>query len=275
VLRGKSFTDKDTELISNVNKIAGAVKVHKFTDLKVIKTELPLDYLEEGMMGHLPLEGRMLIDEYYKALFLNDDNPEAYNINYWENYFKISSQTLRNIFNYVFFPIPDPKNPSEVAKILYFKDFDLANRRKLISDMSSEEYKEYLEKTEHRPELEELKRLDYIKYQETATEPRMSDRTVPYTYEQLDEELENIHQSPLMQEVDKNIQTLVEKEATKILLDKDVAIALEQLKQKRIEVARNKMIEEQRQNITNEKDSENKNTKNSTNESNTDEIKNK
>jgi hypothetical protein len=103
----------------------------------------------------------------------------------------------------------------------------------------------------------------------------MSDRTVPYTYEQLDEELENIHQSPLMQEVDKNIQTLVEKEATKILLDKDVAIALEQLKQKRIEVARNKMIEEQRQNITNEKDSENKNTKNSTNESNTDEIKNK
>jgi hypothetical protein len=238
VWKSKSLTDKDSELIACVNKISPAVKTVGFTDLKVVKTELPLDYLEEGLLGHLPFDGRILIEEYYKALYLNDEDPETYNINYWQDYFKVSTQTLRNIFNYIFFPIPDPKNPTEVAKILYFKDFNLANRRKLIGDMSEQEYKEYMEQTEDRPELQELKRLDYIKYQKTATEPRMSERTVPYTYEELDAMDENIMQSPLMQEIDKQIEMLVKKESTNMQLDKDIVIALEQLKQKRIEVAK-------------------------------------
>ena len=87
-----------------------------------------MDYIEEGALGQLPTEGRILIEEYYKVLWLNNQDPQKYNFSYWEKYFKVKKQTLRNIFNYVFFPIPDEKNPKEVGKILYFQDVEFAER---------------------------------------------------------------------------------------------------------------------------------------------------
>ena len=213
-------------------------------------------------MGQLPYEGRILIEEYYKALYLNDENPETYNINYWQDYFKVSTQTLRNIFNYVFFPIPDEKNPSDVGKILYFKDAELANRRKLISHMTGDEYKDYLANTEMRPELEELKRLDYIKYQVTADEPRISERTVPHTIEELDDSLEGyLTKSPIMKEIDSNITNYVKATIEGkggLELDKDVRMALEQIKKERLEGSENKMIEEKKKEIEDKTETENK-----------------
>ncbi len=269
VVMRRSLTEKDPELIAAVNKISQAVKVNKFTDLHVIKTELPLDYLEENLMGQLPFDGRILVEEYYKALYLNDENPETYNINYWSEYFKVTTMTLRNIFNYVFFPIPDEKNPSDVGKILYFKDAELSNRRKLISQMTGEEYKDYLGNTDKRPELEELKRLDYIKFQVTSDQPRMSERTVPYTLEELDDELEGyLKKSSIMKEVDANISNYVKAtiEGSGLELDKDVRKALEQIKKDRLEGVEKKLIEEKMKQVEDKKkeidiESENTNEK--------------
>ncbi len=252
VIRSRSLTDKDPELIRNVNRISQAVKVNKFTDMQIAKIEYPLDYLEENLMGQLPFEGRILIEEYYKALYLNDENPEIYNINYWQDYFKVTTHTLRNIFNYVFFPIPDEKSLSDVGKILYFKDAELAKRRLMISEMTGEEYKDYLTNTEMRPELEEIRRLDYIKYQVTSDEPRLSERTVPHTNQELDEALdEPLTKSPIMKEIDRNITNYIKAtiEERGLELDKDVRIALEEIRKQRLAVSETKMIDEKKKEI--------------------------
>jgi hypothetical protein len=275
VIRRRSLTDKDPELIRNVSRISDAVKVNKFTDLLITKIEYPLDYLEENLMGQLPFEGRILIEEYYKALSLNDENPETYNINYWQDYFKVTTHTLRNIFNYVFFPIPDEKNASDVGKILYFKDAELSKRRLMISEMTGDEYKDYLANTERRPELEEIKRLDYVKFQVTADEPRISERTVPHTNQELDEAIDDfLTKSPIMQEIDRNITNYVNAtiEDRGLELDKDVRIALEDIRNKRLAANETKFIDEKKKEIAN---GENSNTETVNNENKTIENKDK
>lgn len=125
------------DLIKRVNIVSSAVKVEqpKFYTSN-LEYELPADYLEETLLGDMPTSGRILVEEYFKVLYLNNENAEKYNFSYWENYFKVNKQVLRNIFNYVYFPIPDEKNKEEVEKVLYFQDFEYSKRRKMISDMS-------------------------------------------------------------------------------------------------------------------------------------------
>ena len=214
-----------------------AVKVHPITgDLKKGSTELPLDYYEERLLGNLPTEGRILVEEYYKALYLNDQDPEKYNFSYWLNYFKVSNVTLRNTFNYIFFPIPDENNPNEVGKILHFKDFEFENRRKMISEMSKEDYKEYLDKTEERPEIQETKRLDYINLQTSARQPRITERTIPTLDSEIDENFDKtLINSEIMKEIDNKISEFVthQIENKGLVLDADVKLRLEEIKEKR------------------------------------------
>jgi len=211
--------------------------VHPITeDLKKGPTEHSLDYYEERLLGNLPTEGRILVEEYYKALYLNDQDPEKYNFSYWLDYFKVGNVTLRNTFNYIFFPIADENNPTEVGKILHFKDFEFENRRKMISEMSKEEYKEYLEKTEERPEIEEIKRLDYISLQATARQPRMSERTIPTIDEEIDDNLDKVLiNSDVMKEIDYKISEFVthQIEHKGLVLDADIILRLEEIKEKR------------------------------------------
>ncbi len=239
-IKGRDMNVKDPELLRQINIVSRAVKVEEPFPLKVAQYELPLDYLEEGMLGNTPTDGRILIEEYYKVLYLNNDDPEKYNFTYWEKYFNVNKVTLRNIFNYVFFPMPDEKNPTEVGKILYFKDIDFEKRRKLISEMSQEEYKEYLEKTDERPELQEQNRLDYLVYQTTSTEPRVSERTVPTD----DNEIEKLIDHPLVysdiiKQVDEQIQKVVagelENSGNVTLLEKDIQVQLDKIKMKRLQ----------------------------------------
>ena len=142
---------------------------------------------------HYRLKELPCSNQYYKALYLNDQDPEKYNFSYWLDYFKVGNVTLRNAFNYIFFPIPDENNPTEIGKILHFKDFEFENRRKMISEMSKDDYRDYLDRTEERPEIQEIKRLDYINLQTSAKQPRISERTVPT----LDEEIWNLKQNLL------------------------------------------------------------------------------
>lgn len=230
----------DPEFNKQINIISQAVKVHPITgDLKRGPSELPLDYYEERLLGNLPTEGRILIEEYYKALYLNDQDMEKYNFKYWIDYFKVSNITLRNAFNYVFFPIPDENNPTEVGKILTFKDYEFDNRRKLISEMSKGEYMDYLSKTEERPELEELKRLEYINIQKTAKQPRISERTIPHLDQEIDDNLDNaLINSDIIKQIDYKISEIVTNdfESKGLQLDADIKLKLEEIKSKRIKI---------------------------------------
>jgi hypothetical protein len=195
-----------------------------------------LDYYEEKLLGNIPTEGRILVEEYYKALYMNDGDPEKYNFPYWVEYFKVSNVTLRNAFNYIFFPIPDPNNPTEIGKVLHFKDIELQERRKLIAEMSTDEYKSYLENTDERPELQEIKRLDYIKYQKSAKSARISDRTIPTTDEDLEDLVDfGLIKSDVIRDIDKKIGEFVSNkiEHQGLILDKDIKLKLEEIREKR------------------------------------------
>lgn len=243
-LKGRDLNAKDPELIRQVGIVSQAVQVEKSPmQNKIAKYDLPLDYLEEGLLGQTPTDGRILIEEYYKVLYLNNEDPEKYNFAYWEKYFNVSKVTLRNIFNYIFFPLPDEKNPNEVGKILYFKDVEFEKRRKMISEMTGDEYKEYLEHTQERPELQEVNRLEYLVYQTTSTEPRITERTVPTDDLEIDSKIgKELLYSEVIEEIDSRIQKLVsgqlDSSTNESLIEKDVQLQIDQIKLKRIEMAK-------------------------------------
>lgn len=241
---------KDPELIRQINIVSQAVKVERPKQTKEVKYELPLDYIEEGLLGDTPTDGRLLIEEYYKVLYLNNEDPEKYNFSFWEQYFGVSKTTLRNIFNYIFFPLPDENNPTEIAKILYFQDVEFTKKRKIISEMTGAEYQEYLEKTQDRPELQELNRLDYLTYQTTAAEPRTSERTIPTDDIEIDRNIQHVLvYSDVIKDVDNKINELVkdqlENSTNLSLIERDLQIRLDEIKDKRrlIELEERKEIE--------------------------------
>lgn len=240
VIKAASLTEKNP-LIDKINIISQAVKTEGIDNLIKVNSELSLDYLEEGLLANTPTIGRILVEEYPKVLVLNNEDNIKYNFNYWENYFEVeNSKTLRNIFNYVFVPLID-EDKREVKKILYFTDIEFTNRRKMIADMSNEEYQEYLESTDERPELEEVKRLEYLNHQKSALEPRTSERTVLTDDLAIDKILDApLKYSELMNQIDKQIINIVENRALTSgeeiyrLIDKDVQLKLEKLKAQRL-----------------------------------------
>lgn len=239
-IRAKNLNAKDPEMLRQINIISQAVqKLNPWGELIQGSKEIPLDCIEEQMMGQLPTEGRILVEEYFRVLYLNNEDPEKYNFAYWEKYFNVSRVTLRNIFNYVFFPMPNEKNPTEIGKVLYFQDAEYIQRRKMLSEMNSEEYQEYLSQTKDRPELQELKRLEYVDFQLAANEPRITDRTVPTDDFEIDDKLDAplIH-SDIIKEIDKKISEMSKnylENANIQQIDRDVFLKIEELKQKRIE----------------------------------------
>lgn len=240
-IKSREMNTKNQELIRQVNIVSQAIKIDPPFKTEKVKFELPLDYIEEGMLGQTPTDGRILIEEYYKVLYLNNEDPEKYNFTYWEKYFGVSKVTLRNIFNYVFFPLPDEKNPNEVGKILYFQDVEFAKKRDMIAEMTGDEYKEYLERTEERPELQEVNRLEYLTYQTTATEPRITDRTVLIDDLEIDRTIKSpLTYSEVIKEVDERIQEVVkdtlENSTHQNLIDKDIQIKLDEIKNKRLSI---------------------------------------
>jgi hypothetical protein len=128
---------KDMDIINRVNVVSQALKIEPpklYTSN--LQYELPADYLEETLLGDMPTLGRILVEEYFRTLHLNSEDTEKYNFSYWEKYFKVDKQVLRNIFNYVYFPIPDDLNKEEVSKVLQFQDIEYAKRRKFIAEMT-------------------------------------------------------------------------------------------------------------------------------------------
>lgn len=98
------------------------------------------------MRASLPTEKRILTDEIYKILYFNNADPETYTVSFWAEHFKISPAALRNIVNYVAYPLTDP-DTKQVTKVLYFIDSELQKQQQelLTSGITREGYLRYLE----------------------------------------------------------------------------------------------------------------------------------
>ena len=101
--------------------------------------------LEETMRKGLPAEKRILTDEIYKILYFNNENPVKYNIAFWSDHFQISAAAIRNIVNYVAYPLVDMET-KKVIKVMTFIDSDLQKIDvRLIGELNRENYFKYLE----------------------------------------------------------------------------------------------------------------------------------
>jgi hypothetical protein len=103
--------------------------------------------VEETLRRELPTEKRILIDEIYKMLLFNNEDPQTYNVQFWSDHFKISPAALRNIVNYVAYPLTDPETKN-VTKVLYFIDSELIQKAQdnlLPEGLNRDSYFKYLE----------------------------------------------------------------------------------------------------------------------------------
>jgi hypothetical protein len=57
-------------------------------------------------------------------LLFNNEDPQVFNVQFWADYFKIPAAAVRNIVNYVAYPLTDPTT-KQITKILYFVDSEL------------------------------------------------------------------------------------------------------------------------------------------------------
>mmetsp|Transcript_46215 Transcript_46215/g.61204 ORF Transcript_46215/g.61204 Transcript_46215/m.61204 type:complete len:282 (-) Transcript_46215:342-1187(-) len=118
----KDLDEKDTDLLKKVNLIAQAVQVE---EAPVFAVDINEEYfIEDSLRARLPTEKRILVDEIFKILYFNNADPETYTISFWSEHFKITPAALRNILNYVAFPMTDPET-KRVIKVLYFIDSEL------------------------------------------------------------------------------------------------------------------------------------------------------
>jgi len=102
--------------------VAQAVRVD---EIPVFAVDINEEYMiEDSLRATLPTEKRILVDEIFKILYFNNADPQVYTISFWSEHFKIAPAALRNMLNYVAFPLTDP-DTKQVKKVLYFIDSEL------------------------------------------------------------------------------------------------------------------------------------------------------
>lgn len=81
----------------------------------------------------------------YKVLLLNNENPQKFNVAFWADHFQISPAAIRNIVNYVAYPLVDQET-KKVVKVMTFIDSDLQKLdMQLIGELNRDNYFKYLE----------------------------------------------------------------------------------------------------------------------------------
>ena len=65
-----------------------------------------------------------MTDEIYKILYFNNSDPDTYTVSFWADHFKINPAAIRNMVNYLAYPLADPET-KKVTKVLYFIDSEL------------------------------------------------------------------------------------------------------------------------------------------------------
>lgn len=141
----RDLSKKDNDLLKKMAILAEAVEIEQ---PPIIGHDINEEWvIEDTLRKDLPTEKRILIDEIYKMLKFNNEDPETFNIEFWSDYFKIPAASLRNIVNYIAYPLTDPDS-KKVIKTLYFIDSDLIKKAQqglLPADISREEYFNFLE----------------------------------------------------------------------------------------------------------------------------------
>ncbi|CAI2360045.1 unnamed protein product [Moneuplotes crassus] len=150
--------NKDESLIQKLNIVAQALVVEKPPELYVSDEELTRS-LDKGMYAELPQDHRMLTNEIYKVLYLNNEDPELYNVKFWATHFKIDPSAIRNIFNYLAYPVFDPFS-HKLERILYFIDADFVKNSHKLQDVTRKDYMNYLEEDYYRRLEIEAKEMD-------------------------------------------------------------------------------------------------------------------
>jgi len=109
---------KNINLLQKLDVLTGAM--NQIPAKRKVKTR-DIEHFQSSL-GHSETseEGRILIDEYTKVLYLNNKDPAKYNIIYWAEHFNIEPAKLRNIFNFVTYGLPDQKNPKDIGRVLRF-----------------------------------------------------------------------------------------------------------------------------------------------------------
>lgn len=118
----KDLNEKDTDLLSKMSLVAQAVKVDEKPIFGVDMDENWM--IEDTFRRELPSDKRILTDEIYKILYFNNADPNKYTVSFWADHFQINAATIRNIVNYVAYPLTDLKT-KEVTQVLYFIDSEL------------------------------------------------------------------------------------------------------------------------------------------------------
>ena len=104
-LVARDLTKKDDDLVSKMNLLAKAVEVDQ---PPVFGIDINEEYMVEDILrSELPTEKRILVDEIFKVLWFNNKDPETFTISFWSDYFNISPATIRNVVNYMAYPIVD------------------------------------------------------------------------------------------------------------------------------------------------------------------------
>ena len=116
-LEARDLKKKDDDLITKMSVIAKAVEVDEPPLFGVdINEEWAID---EDFRAGLPSEKRILVDEIYKILYFNNRDPETFTISFWSDYFNLSPAVIRNVVNYMAYPVLDPETKN-VKYVLQF-----------------------------------------------------------------------------------------------------------------------------------------------------------
>ena len=101
--------------------------------------------IEDQLRRELPSDKRILVDEIYKILYFNNADPNRFTVSFWADHFKIPPAAIRNMVNYVAYPLTDPESKN-VTKVLYFIDSELQKQQaEMLTELNRDTYLRYLE----------------------------------------------------------------------------------------------------------------------------------
>ena len=213
-----------------MNLLAKAVEVD---EEPVFGVDINEEYIIEESLRHgLPTDKRILVDEIFKILYFNNIDPEIYTISFWSDYFKISPATVRNVVNYMAYPIVDDKT-KKVKMVLYFKDTELAkSSSKLLDGLDREKYFGYLEvdyyqrmKEEYQDELGLFGRIEAPKFIDpTLMEASKNGKEIG---SKLDAYLSNqivdlLEDDKVLKDIDEEIKRITDSEKNKVSAQKNL-----------------------------------------------------
>lgn len=146
-----SLTTKNDETIKRIELFSKEIPSNKIDESnrnRYIKAFNDSLYKEEE---ELPTQKSIQVEDFIKILYLNNKDPDKYNMKYWSSFYEVDLNTLRNLLNFVAYPVYKKDCPNEIAEVYSFIDKDPLKKQKLIGEMNPEEYQIY---------VEELKKVD-------------------------------------------------------------------------------------------------------------------